>query len=82
MRTPNPSDDPDIHKGAIEGDRPDDEQFENRNVPALDREGLPALPIPIAEDRIGANVDNSEVANADERGGTTDVSRAEVEPLE
>ncbi|HZR26695.1 MAG TPA: hypothetical protein VFA59_24085 [Vicinamibacterales bacterium] len=82
MTKPKTSDDPDIHKGAIEGDRPDDEQFGNRNVPALDDEGLPALPIPIAEDRIGANLDDSEIANADERGGTNDASRGEVEPLE
>ncbi len=74
--------DPEIHKGAIEGDRPDDEQQGNRNVPALDAEGLPARPIPIAEDRIGANVDDSEVANADERGRTNDALRPELGPLE
>jgi hypothetical protein len=36
----------------------------------------------IAEDRIGANVDDSEVANADETGRTTGASRDEVRPLD
>ena len=70
--------DPDLHKGAIEGDRPDDEQQGNANVPALDERGLPAKLKAIAEDRIGANVDDSEVANADETGRTTGASRDEV----
>ena len=70
--------DPDIHKGAIEGDRAEDEQQGNRNAPALDSEGLPANPVAIAEDRIGANVDDGEVANANERGQTTDAARDEV----
>lgn len=74
--------DPDTHKGAIEGDRVGDEQQGNANVPALDRNGLPSKPIAIAEDRIGANVDDSEVANADETGGTTDAPRDEVRPLD
>jgi hypothetical protein len=74
--------DPDIHKGAIEGDRPDDEEQQgNRNAPALDSEGLPAAGVPIAEDRIGANLDDAEVANADEAGRTTDAARDEVAPL-
>ena len=74
--------DPDLHKGAIEGDRPDDEQQGNANVPALDERGLPAKLTAIAEDRIGANVDDSEVANADETGRTTGASRDEVRPLD
>ena len=73
--------DPAGHKGAIQGDRPDEEQDGNANVPALDGNGLPANPIAIAEDRIGANVDDSEVANADETGRTTDAPRDEVRPL-
>jgi len=75
-------DDPDVHKGAIQGDRPDDEQQANRNVPALNSDGLPANPTAIAEDRIGANVDDSEVANANEVGRTTDTPRDEVRPLD
>jgi 6-phosphogluconolactonase len=74
--------DPDLHKGAIQGDRPGDEQQGNTNTPALDENGLPANLIAIAEDRIGANVDDSEVANADETGRTTGASRDEVRPLD
>jgi hypothetical protein len=51
--------DPDMHKGAIEGDRPTDEQFGNENATALDENGMPADPIAIAEDVIGANEDET-----------------------
>jgi hypothetical protein len=74
--------DPGLHKGAIEGDRPDDEQQGSANVPALDESGLPAKLTAIAEDRIGANVDDGEVANANETGQTTGASRDEVRPLD
>ncbi|HEY7291031.1 MAG TPA: hypothetical protein VH583_14440 [Vicinamibacterales bacterium] len=73
--------DPDEHKGAIEGDRPDDEQQGTRNVPALDSNGLPTRPVSIAEDRIGANVDDAEVSNADEAGRTNESPRDELDPL-
>ena len=36
----------------------------------------------VTEVRIGANVDDSEVANAGETGQTTDAPRDEVRPLE
>jgi len=52
--------DPDLHKGAIEGDRPTDEQQGNPHAPALDDRGLPADEIAIAEDVIGANEDESQ----------------------
>jgi hypothetical protein len=52
--------DPDIHKGVIEGDRPTDEQYGNPNAAALDENGLPADDVAIAEDAIGAEVDESE----------------------
>jgi hypothetical protein len=52
--------DPDIHKGVIEGDRPTDEQYGNPNAAALDENGLPADEVAIAEDAIGAEVDESE----------------------
>jgi hypothetical protein len=42
---------------------------------------LPASPMPITQDRIGANVDDSAVANADDTGRTTDAPRDEVRPL-
>ena len=56
---PKPADQ-DQSKGAVEGDRPTDEQHSNRNAPALDDEGLPSDRVAIAEDVIGANVDGSE----------------------
>jgi hypothetical protein len=52
--------DQDIHKGAIEGDRPGDEQNGNPHGTALDDEGLPADPIAIAEDELGANEDETQ----------------------
>jgi hypothetical protein len=53
-------DDPDVHKGAIEGDRPTDEQQGNENAAALDENGLPADETAIAEDAIGANEDETQ----------------------
>jgi hypothetical protein len=52
--------DPDEHKGAIEGDRPDDEQMGNPSGDGLNDDGLPDDPIAIAQDVIGANEDGSE----------------------
>lgn len=52
--------DPDRHKGAIEGDRPNDEQFGNPHGTGLDENGLPNDPVATAEDRIGANEDETE----------------------
>ncbi len=49
--------DPDSHKGAVEGDRPDEPQFYNPNV---DDQGRPANPDAACEDAIGANVDESQ----------------------
>ncbi len=46
--------------GAVEGDRPGDCQHANRNLPALDGQGLPADPIKICEDVLGANVDGTQ----------------------
>src|SRR5262245_24350443 len=37
--------DPDRHKGAIEGDRPDDEQIANPHGDGVNEEGLPDDPI-------------------------------------
>jgi hypothetical protein len=60
-RAPGRPEDPDFHKGVVEGDRPTDEPNQgNANAPALDDEGLPNDPIAICEDVIGANVDESE----------------------
>jgi hypothetical protein len=53
-------DDQDVHKGAVEGDRPSDEQFGNPNGPGVDDDGLPNDPVATAEDAVGANEDESE----------------------
>jgi hypothetical protein len=57
---PVPPRDPDRHKGAIEGDRPDDEQTPNPHGDGLNDEGLPNDPVASAEDAIGANVDQTQ----------------------
>jgi hypothetical protein len=53
-------DDQDVHKGAIEGDRPNDEQIGNPHGEGINDEGLPNDPIAIAEDEIGANEDQTQ----------------------
>jgi len=53
-------DDPDIHKGAVEGDRPTDQQHFNQQGDGLDENGLPDDPVAIAEDEVGANVDETQ----------------------
>jgi hypothetical protein len=52
--------DADQYKGAVEGDRPTDQQHYNQNGDGLDENGLPNDEVAIAEDVIGANVDGSE----------------------
>jgi hypothetical protein len=52
--------DPDVHKGAIEGDRPGDEQQGNPNGDGVDEQGMPDDPVGIAEDVVGANEDESQ----------------------
>jgi len=53
--------DPAWHKGAVESDRPGDRpQQGNPNAPALNEEGLPDDPLKIAQDRIGANEDQTQ----------------------
>jgi hypothetical protein len=54
------TDDPDVHKGAVEGDRPTDSQHSNPNAPGLNDQGLPDDPVAIAEDEVGANEDESQ----------------------
>jgi hypothetical protein len=53
-------DDPDIHKGAVEGDKPTDEQHFNPQGDGVDSEGMPDDPVASAEDEIGANVDETQ----------------------
>ncbi len=52
--------DPAAHKGAIEGDRPTDEQQGNPSGDGVDDDGLPDDPIATAQDEIGANEDKSQ----------------------
>jgi hypothetical protein len=52
--------DPDIHKGAIEGDRPTDEQNVSNKGKGIGPDGLPNDPIATAEDEIGANEDGTQ----------------------
>jgi hypothetical protein len=52
--------DPDTHKGAIEGDRPEDEQMGNPQGDGIDDEGMPDDPVAAAQDSIGANEDETE----------------------
>ena len=54
------SDDPDVHKGAIEGDRPTDEQVGNPHGDGVNDEGLPDDEVATAEDALGANEDESQ----------------------
>jgi hypothetical protein len=53
-------DDPAAHKGAVEGDRPTDKQSFNRLGDGVDENGLPDDPVATAEDKIGANEDESQ----------------------
>jgi hypothetical protein len=74
--------DADSAKGAVEGGRPGEKSYGNRNAPGINRKGLPSKPKAVAEDRIGANVDDSEVSNSSETGRTSDESRDEIKPLD
>jgi hypothetical protein len=79
MSKPSSADD---HKGAVEGDRPTDDQHSNRaanrHVAELTREGGPSKhSSTVAQDRVGANADDPEVAQANEAGQTTDQARDE-----
>jgi hypothetical protein len=53
--------DEDEHIGAVEGDRVTDAPNQgNPNAPGVDAEGMPNDPVGTAEDRIGANLDETE----------------------
>jgi hypothetical protein len=52
--------DPEGRKGAVEGDRPTDEQVGNPNGDGVNDDGLPDDPVATAEDAIGANEDESQ----------------------
>jgi hypothetical protein len=60
-KTTRQQDDPDTHKGVVEGDRPTDPlQQGNPHGDGLDGNGLPDDPVATAEDQIGANEDESQ----------------------
>jgi hypothetical protein len=52
--------DSDEHIGAVEGDRSDSPQPGNANAPAIDDNGLPNDDTAIAQDVIGATLDETE----------------------
>jgi hypothetical protein len=52
-----PCRDHDIHKGAIEDDRPGPDR---PDAPGLDENGLPNDATAIAQDKLGANADQSQ----------------------
>jgi hypothetical protein len=52
--------DADIHKGAVEGDRPTDEQTGNPHGDGINDDGLPDDEVATAEDALGANEDESQ----------------------
>jgi hypothetical protein len=60
MNQTNSGVDPDLNKGAVEGPPADGHTHGNANAPALDENGLPNDDVAIAQDVIGANVDESE----------------------
>ncbi|MDQ3069254.1 MAG: hypothetical protein M3R55_05940 [Acidobacteriota bacterium] len=52
--------DPDNSLGAVEGEKPSDPQPGNRNAPGVDSQGRPSDPVKTDQDRIGANLDETE----------------------
>ena len=52
--------DPDIHKGAVESDKPSEETNVDRRPKGVDANGVPNDPVATAQDRIGANEDESQ----------------------
>ena len=53
-------DDPDIHKGAIEGDRRPTSRTSSNKGKGVDKNGLPNDPVATAQDKEGANADKSQ----------------------
>jgi hypothetical protein len=60
--TPNkPQDvDQDAGKGAVESDKPADKQGGNPAGTGIDKNGLPNNPVATAQDKVGANEDESQ----------------------
>jgi hypothetical protein len=60
MKASTPQNDADVHKGAVEGDRPDDFQSGNPHGDGVNDDGLPDDPVATAEDKLGANEDKTQ----------------------
>jgi len=52
--------DPDDNLGAVEGETPSDPQRGNPQGTGVDDEGLPNTPVKTGQDRLGANLDETE----------------------
>lgn len=60
-KTPGTDHHEDEHLGAVEGDRPSDKPNQGNPLgPGVDADGLPDNPVGTAQDRIGANLDETE----------------------
>lgn len=55
-----PADSPDDSLGAVEGETPSDPQRGNPQGPGIDSQGRPNNPVKTGQDRIGANLDETE----------------------
>ena len=53
-------DDPAAHQGAVESDRPTEETNVDERPKGVDGNGVPNDPVATAQDRIGANEDESQ----------------------
>ena len=53
-------DDQDAGKGAVESDKPSDKQTGNPAGTGIDKNGLPNNPVATAQDKVGANEDESQ----------------------
>jgi hypothetical protein len=61
MPAPHHEQDEDEHLGAVEGDQPSDTPNQgNPSGTGVDSDGLPNNPVGTAQDRIGANLDETE----------------------
>ena len=58
--TTHQQDDQDVHKGAIEAVRPSDEQNADQKDGGVDKNGLPNDPVATAQDKEGANADQTQ----------------------
>jgi hypothetical protein len=60
MDATRPQNDQDAHKGAVESDKPGDTQTGNPAGTGIDKNGMPNNPVATAQDKVGANEDESQ----------------------